>query len=119
SPDPVSRRGGHRRRVIVKLPGLYTWGVTMNHGHDHAHHAGWFLGRRRLLQAGLLGCLGVGPAGLARAAEAKVSRSRTGRGPAAIRSCILLFYYGGPSHLDTWDLKPHAPQEVRGEFRPI
>ena len=39
--------------------------------------------------------------------------------PAPIRSCILIFYYGGPSHLDTWDMKPDAPREVRGEFRPI
>ena len=36
-----------------------------------------------------------------------------------IRSCIFIFYYGGPSHLDTWDMKPKAPREVRGEFRPI
>src|SRR5437868_2896626 len=36
-----------------------------------------------------------------------------------IRSCILLFYYGGPSHLDTFDPKPDAPAEVRGEYRTI
>src|SRR5437899_9839227 len=36
-----------------------------------------------------------------------------------IRSCILIFYYGGPSHLDTWDPKPDAPAEVRGEYRAI
>jgi hypothetical protein len=36
-----------------------------------------------------------------------------------IRSCILIFYYGGPSHLDTFDLKPNAPAEVRGEFGSI
>jgi hypothetical protein len=36
-----------------------------------------------------------------------------------IRSCILIMYYGGPSHLDTWDMKPDASDEVRGEFRPI
>src|SRR5215472_14418520 len=34
-------------------------------------------------------------------------------------SCILLFLVGGPSQLDTWDLKPDAPSEVRGRFRPI
>ena len=39
--------------------------------------------------------------------------------PAKIKSCILIFYYGGPSHLDTFDMKPHAPAEVRGEFQPI
>src|SRR5262245_1476192 len=34
------------------------------------------------------------------------------------RACILIFNYGGPSHLDLWDLKPDAPGEIRGEFRP-
>jgi hypothetical protein len=38
---------------------------------------------------------------------------------AAIKSCILIFYYGGPSHLDTWDMKPEAPREVRGAFRSV
>ena len=35
------------------------------------------------------------------------------------RDCILIYHYGGPSHLDVWDLKPDAPPEVRGEFKPI
>jgi hypothetical protein len=34
-------------------------------------------------------------------------------------NCILLFLVGGPGHLDTWDLKPNAPENVRGPFRPI
>ncbi len=34
-------------------------------------------------------------------------------------NCILLFLVGGPSHLDTWDLKPAAPSNVRGPFKPI
>ncbi|MFB3104267.1 MAG: DUF1501 domain-containing protein, partial [Pseudomonadales bacterium] len=38
---------------------------------------------------------------------------------AKIRSCIVIFYYGGPSHLDTFDMKPKAPSEVRGEFKAI
>lgn len=36
-----------------------------------------------------------------------------------IRACILIFYYGGPSHLDTYDLKPNATAEIRGTFKPI
>jgi hypothetical protein len=40
-------------------------------------------------------------------------------GARPIRSCILLIFYGGPSHLDTWDPKPDAPAEVRGEFQAI
>ena len=33
-----------------------------------------------------------------------------------IRSCILIFHYGGPSQLESFDPKPHAPAEVRGEY---
>lgn len=40
-------------------------------------------------------------------------------GSNAIRSCIVVFYYGGPSHLDTYDAKPDAPDSVRGEFSSI
>lgn len=35
------------------------------------------------------------------------------------KACILLFMWGGPGHQDTWDLKPDAPAEIRGEFQPI
>lgn len=35
------------------------------------------------------------------------------------KSCILVYLLGGPPHLDMWDLKPEAPAEVRGPFRPI
>ena len=38
---------------------------------------------------------------------------------AKIRSCIVIFYYGGPSHLDTFDMKPNASAETRGSFKPI
>jgi hypothetical protein len=34
-------------------------------------------------------------------------------------ACILLFLNGGPSHLDMWDMKPDAPREIQGEFKPI
>ena len=36
-----------------------------------------------------------------------------------IRSCILIFHYGGPSHIDTYDMKPNAPAEIRGQFSSI
>ena len=42
----------------------------------------------------------------------------TGQQPKA-RSCIFLFLQGGPSTIDMWDLKPEAPAEIRGPFRPI
>ena len=37
----------------------------------------------------------------------------------SVKSCIFLVLTGGPSHLDTWDLKPDAPSEIRGPFRAI
>jgi len=40
-------------------------------------------------------------------------------GPKKDINCILLFLVGGPSQLDTWDLKPAAPDTIRGPFRPI
>jgi uncharacterized protein DUF1501 len=48
-------------------------------------------------------------------------RLLAGEPPAQARakSCLLIFMDGGPSHLELWDLKPDAPAEVRGEFRPI
>jgi hypothetical protein len=38
---------------------------------------------------------------------------------AQIKNCITIFLVGSPGHLDTWDMKPNAPAEVRGQFRPI
>src|SRR5436190_7366422 len=38
---------------------------------------------------------------------------------ASADACILIFLNGGPSHLDMFDLKPAAPVEIRGEFKPI
>jgi hypothetical protein len=89
-------------------------GKTMNDVDAAVRQASRFLGRRRLLQAGMLSCLGLGRAELAGSTLASPPRTT-----ARIRSCIVLFFYGGPSHLDTWDMKPSAPAEVRGEFRPI
>jgi hypothetical protein len=54
----------------------------------------------------------------ARAAAASGSAPRS-PGFGRARSVIMLFMTGGPAHQDTWDLKPNAPAEVRGEFRPI
>jgi hypothetical protein len=69
------------------------------------------LTRRRWLQLGGLGTLGLSLPRLLHAQE-------QGRTPAA-RSCVLFLLHGGPSQLDIWDMKPAAPAEVRGEFQPI
>jgi hypothetical protein len=73
------------------------------------------LSRRRLIQFGAGAYLGLNLGGLwrAQASETRIATSRP------IRSCILVFLYGGPSHIDTFDPKPEAPVEVRGEFASI
>jgi hypothetical protein len=70
--------------------------------------------RRDLLQAGVLGTLGLGLSDLLRA-EARAGAARR----APVQSVIFFDHYGAPSHIDLWDLKPQAPEEIRGEFRPI
>ena len=75
--------------------------------HQHAQD------RRRFLAQAAISGLGLGSS-LAADAAARPVVARGG-----IRSCILIFYYGGPSHLDTFDPKPDAPTEVRGEYRTI
>ena len=72
------------------------------------------MGRRELLRAGALGLFGLGLPELLRGRAAGGAPR-----PGKARACILVFNYGGPSHLDTWDLKPAAPREIRGEFKPI
>lgn len=52
------------------------------------------------------------------AAEAKSNAVPLGK-PGQARSCILVYLLGGPPHLDMWDLKPQAPAEIRGPFKPI
>jgi len=54
----------------------------------------------------------------ARAEGATLARGASGALP-PIRSCIAIFYYGGPSQLETFDPKPDAPAEIRGEFGTI
>jgi hypothetical protein len=71
--------------------------------------------RRELMRIGGLSLFGgASVPRLLRAAEQRPARSR---GPA--RSVILFNLLGGPSHQDMVDLKPNAPPEIRGEFRPI
>jgi hypothetical protein len=76
------------------------------------------LSRRDFLRAGALGGVGLSlPALLRGRAQAAGGAAQSGFGRA--RRCLLLFLTGGPPQLDTFDLKPHAPAEVRGELRPI
>lgn len=70
--------------------------------------------RRRLLQIGGIGALGLG---LPELLQARAPRNGGARG--GDKSCIFIVQYGGASHIDTLDPKPQAPQDMRGPYRPI
>jgi hypothetical protein len=74
------------------------------------------LSRRSVLRMGV-GGLGLSFTGLLQARA--IARSIEPSGLPPLKACVVVFYYGGPSHLDTYDLKPDAPAEVRGEFKAI
>src|SRR5262245_324199 len=77
---------------------------------------GW--SRREMLRAGGLGLFGLTLPDLFRHQEAQASRpaDRSARQFGKARSCILLYLYGSPSQLETFDTKPDAPVGIRGEL---
>jgi uncharacterized protein (DUF1501 family) len=80
------------------------------------------LSRREMLRIGGLGSLGLALPQLFQgraAAEAGQSAPQTAKGRGRAKNCIILFLMGGPPQHSTWDPKPDAPAEVRGEFKPI
>lgn len=82
---------------------------------DHACPDFRSTSRRSFLTAGTLGITGLNLATFLRAAE---TINPKGRAPKA-KSVIFLHQFGGPSHLDTFDMKPDAPDGIRGEFKSI
>jgi uncharacterized protein (DUF1501 family) len=68
--------------------------------------------RRDVLRVGSVPLLGLGLPDLLAARETPAGTGRA-------KSCIVLFMWGGPAHQDTWDLKPDAPAEYRGDFQSI
>jgi hypothetical protein len=78
-----------------------------------------------MIQVGFSSALGLGLTDVLRADSDTAKRAGLrargadrGSAPTA-DSVILIFLNGGPSHLDMWDMKPNAPAEIRGEFKPI
>ena len=72
------------------------------------------LSRRHFLRIGGLGIAGLSFADLLRL-KARGEISAQARG----KSIIMIYMPGGPSHIDMYDMKPLAPAEYRGEFKPI
>ena len=70
--------------------------------------------RRDFLQVGTLGAIGLSlPQLMSAQAQAATNKPRDDR------NVIMIFNLGAPSQLDTWDMKPEAPAEIRGPFAPI
>ncbi len=79
--------------------------------HQHGHS------RRAMLRAGSIGLMGLGMADVA--ALRSRGESTAGGSVTPAKSVIFIFLTGGLSHQDSFDLKPEAPDAVRGEFKPI
>lgn len=71
--------------------------------------------RRNFLQVGSAGLVGLSLPALAGLQSAGAIDAKL----AKIKNCITIFLVGSPGHLDTWDMKPDAPAEVRGKYSPI
>ena len=86
---------------------------------SHQHRVG--LSRREVLQAGYSGLLGLSlptVLGGRAAAESAGSPAISAAKPRA-KSVVIVFLTGAASHHDTFDMKPEAPKEIRGDFQPI
>src|SRR3990172_5204597 len=75
------------------------------------------LGRRELLRIGGLSLLGLSELELVQLRALAGTDGTAGQ--RRHNRCVFIFLFGGPSHIDLWDMKPGAPAEVRGEFRPV
>jgi Protein of unknown function (DUF1501) len=96
-------------------------------GCDGFQPLGRAINRREAVRVGALSLAGLSLPGLF-AGRALAAKSRSPQGLARkaadgsfgqARSCILIFQWGGPSQLDTWDPKPDAPVGIRGQFASI
>jgi len=74
------------------------------------------LNRRQALVASGLGMLTLGMPGAVMGSD-KVDAA--GKAVPSDKSCIFVLLCGGPSHVDTWDMKPDAPSDYRGPYQPI
>jgi hypothetical protein len=78
------------------------------------------ISRRGMLRAGVLGMSGLSLAELLRQRSLAETNSESHSGSMSKDTAVIfLFLHGGPSQLETYDMKPSAPSEVSGPYRPI
>ena len=81
---------------------------------NHQHNIG--LTRREVIQVGYSGLMGIGAAS---AMAGRVRAEAVARPAKAPKQVLIVFLTGAASHHDTYDMKPDAPDGIRGEFKPI
>ncbi len=91
--------------------------LRINHGQTRPFCDG--VSRRRFLEIGSLGAFGLSLSSLLRSEAVAADASGRGIQHSSKRSVILIWQHGGPSQLDTFDMKPLAPSEIRGPYRSI
>ena len=74
------------------------------------------LNRRQALMAAGMGTAALGMPGTVIGTD---QRDESGTPVRSEKSCIFVLLCGGPSHVDTWDMKPEAPDTIRGPYRPV
>ena len=87
----------------------------MNRPYSCSSFAAERFSRRHAIKVGGLGLLGLTLPGLLRAESAPAAKSNKSR----VKSVVFLFQFGGPSHIDMFDMKPDAVENVRGPHQPI
>src|SRR5687768_2601869 len=100
--------------------------VNAGRNHSHGHAFSFFnarereglrvFSRRSVLKAGLAGIAGLTLPNLLRL---RAEAAATGAPVSRNKAVILVWMTGGPSHIDTWDVKPDMPYEIRGPFKDI
>ena len=108
-----SARGGETASGVALIAGPAIKGgmTSRNHSFACASFDATRVSRRHLLKVGGLGLLGFSLPGLLQAEAKKPGLL------ARAKSVIFLFQWGGPSHLDMFDMKPDAPEQIRGPHK--
>ncbi|KAB2663282.1 MAG: DUF1501 domain-containing protein, partial [Verrucomicrobia bacterium] len=113
--DPVRRRR-EGRTVRPRHPHVHSERHAFVNFNPRVREGVTVHSRRSMLKAGLAGLAGISFPDLLRL---RADAAATGRPMGGNKSVILLWMTGGPSHIDTWDVKPDAPSEIRGPFKNI
>jgi hypothetical protein len=122
--------GAGETNFFISTSAFFLHAVSMSpktpRGHSHGHAFSFLnardregltvFSRRSMLKAGLAGFAGLTFPHLLRL---RAEGATQGASPSRIKSVILLWMTGGPSHIDTWDVKPEMPSEIRGPFKDI